>query len=98
MAVRVDPDEHVNLAVASLLSTGLTVITTNSEQLAQAMGSQAEALTWAAGPGPWIPPAGHPREQHSRTERLGMPDQPGIPRQILSAPDVPVTRAGGVFR
>jgi 3',5'-cyclic AMP phosphodiesterase CpdA len=41
---------------------------------------------------------GYPREWRLRTERPGIPDQPGIPRQILPAPDSPSPRAAGVFR
>jgi 3',5'-cyclic AMP phosphodiesterase CpdA len=41
---------------------------------------------------------GYPREWHLKTERSRIPDQPGIPRQILPVPDVPQPRATGVFR
>ncbi len=37
MAVRSGPAERVNLSVSALLSMGLTLVTTISEQLAQAM-------------------------------------------------------------
>ena len=41
---------------------------------------------------------GYPREWRLRTERPGIPDQPGIARQILPAPDAPEPSAAGVFR
>ena len=58
MAVRSGPDERMNLFVSALLTMGLTLVTTISEQLAQAMDGQAEALAHAqaAGPEPWVLP------------------------------------------
>ncbi len=41
---------------------------------------------------------GYPREWRRRTERPSIPDQPGIPRQILPVPDIPEPSAEGVFR
>jgi 3',5'-cyclic AMP phosphodiesterase CpdA len=41
---------------------------------------------------------GYPREWHTRPERPGIPDQPGIPRQILPVPIVPEPSAKGLFR
>jgi hypothetical protein len=41
---------------------------------------------------------GYPREWRRRTERPGIPDQPGIPRQILPVPDTPEPSTDGVFR
>jgi hypothetical protein len=81
MAVRSGPAERVNLSVSALLSMGLTLVTTISEQLAQAMDAQAEALVHAqaASPGPWVlPPAPAPgwRLELSgrRAARLTAPD------------------------
>jgi hypothetical protein len=44
MAVRSGLDERVNLLVTALLSMGLTLVTTISEQLAEAMDGEARAL------------------------------------------------------
>lgn len=41
---------------------------------------------------------GYPREWRLRTERPGVPDHPGIPRQILPVPEIPRPSATGVFR
>jgi 3',5'-cyclic AMP phosphodiesterase CpdA len=41
---------------------------------------------------------GYPREWRRRTQRPGIPDQPGIARQILPVPGIPEPRATGVFR
>ena len=41
---------------------------------------------------------GYPREWRRRTERPDIPDQPGIPRQILPVPDTPEPSTDGVFR
>ena len=41
---------------------------------------------------------GYPREWRLRADRPGIPHQPGIPRQILPVPDIPVPSADGVFR
>src|SRR5579863_8835087 len=40
---------------------------------------------------------GYPREWR-RTKWPGIPDRPGIPRQILPVPDIPEPNAAGVFR
>jgi hypothetical protein len=58
MAVRSSPAGGVNLFVSALLNMGLTLVTTISEQLAQAMDAQAGALAHAqaASPGPWVRP------------------------------------------
>ncbi|HEX3782471.1 MAG TPA: hypothetical protein VHX38_22635 [Pseudonocardiaceae bacterium] len=58
MAVR-GPVEQVNPFFSGLLSLGLTLVTTISEQLAEAMDGQAGALAYAqaAGAGPWVLPA-----------------------------------------
>jgi hypothetical protein len=59
MAVRGGPAERVNLFVSALLSMGLTLVTTISGQLVQAMDGQAEALAHAqaASPEPWVLPS-----------------------------------------
>jgi len=56
MAVRSGPAERVNLPASALLSMGLSLVTTISEQLAQAMDGQAETLAHAqaASPEPWL--------------------------------------------
>jgi hypothetical protein len=56
MAVRSGPAERVNLPASALLRMGLTLVTTISEQLAQAMDGQAETLAHAqaASPEPWL--------------------------------------------
>jgi 3',5'-cyclic AMP phosphodiesterase CpdA len=41
---------------------------------------------------------GYPREWRRRTQHPGIPDQPGIPRQILPVPDTPQPSPDGVFR
>lgn len=41
---------------------------------------------------------GYPREWRRRTQRPGIPDQPGIPRQILPVPDTPEPTPKGTFR
>jgi 3',5'-cyclic AMP phosphodiesterase CpdA len=41
---------------------------------------------------------GYPREWRRRAEHPGIPDQPGIPRQILPVPGIPGPSAQGVFR
>jgi hypothetical protein len=41
---------------------------------------------------------GYPQEWRLRTEWPNIPDQPGIPRQILPVPDIPEPCATGVFR
>jgi hypothetical protein len=58
MAVPSGPAKRVNLSVSALLSMGLTLVTTISEQFAQAMDAQAEALVHAqaASPEPWVLP------------------------------------------
>lgn len=60
MAVRSGPAGRVNLFVSALLGAGMTLVTTISEQLAQAMDGQAEALAHAqaASPEPsWVHPS-----------------------------------------
>jgi hypothetical protein len=52
MVVRGGPAERVNLFVSALLSMGLTLVTTISGQLVQAMDGQAEALAHARRPAP----------------------------------------------
>ena len=81
MAVRSGPAEGVNISVSALLGMGLTLVTTISEQLAQAMDGQAGALVHAqaASPEPWVlPPAPAPgwRLELSarRAARLTAPD------------------------
>jgi hypothetical protein len=81
MAVRSGPAERVNLTVSALPSMSLTLVTTISEQLAQAMDAQAGALAHAqaASPGRWVlPPASAPgwRLELSarRAARLTAPD------------------------
>jgi hypothetical protein len=81
MTVRSGAAEGVNLFVSALLSMGLTLVTTISEQLAQAMDGQAEALAHAqaASSEPWVlPPAPAPgwRLELSarRAARLTAPD------------------------
>jgi hypothetical protein len=81
MTMRSGPAERVNPFVSALLSTGLTLVTTISEQLAQAMDGQAGALAHAqaASPEPWVlPPAPAPgwRLELSarRAARLTAPD------------------------
>jgi hypothetical protein len=60
MIVRSGPAERVNPFVSTLLGMGLTLVTTISEQLAQAMDGQAGALAHAqaAGPEPSVLPPG----------------------------------------
>jgi 3',5'-cyclic AMP phosphodiesterase CpdA len=41
---------------------------------------------------------GYPREWLQRPQRPGIPDRPGLPRQILPAPDTPEPSVEGVFR
>jgi 3',5'-cyclic AMP phosphodiesterase CpdA len=41
---------------------------------------------------------GYPREWRRRAQHPGIPDQPGIPRQILPVPDTPQPSSDGVFR
>ncbi len=41
---------------------------------------------------------GYPREWRRRAQHPGIPDQPGIPRQILPVPEIPEPSADGVFR
>jgi len=81
MTVRSGSAERVNLFVSALQSMGLTLVTTISEQLAQAMDAQAEALVHAhaASPEPWVlPPAPAPgwrlELSDRRAARLTAPD------------------------
>lgn len=77
MAVRSGPAEHVNLFVPALLSMGLTMVTTISEQLALAMDGQAAALAraQAASPEPWVLATGWRLELSAhRATRLNAPD------------------------
>jgi hypothetical protein len=81
MAVRSGPAGRANLFASALLSMGLTLVTTISEQLAQAMDAQAEALAHAqaASPGPWVlPPVPAPgwrlELSDRRAARLTAPD------------------------
>ncbi len=63
MTVRSGSAGRVNLFVSALLGMGLTLVTTISEHLAQAMDAQAGALAHAqaASPGSWVfPPAPAP--------------------------------------
>ena len=76
-----DSTERVDPFVSALLSMGLTLVTTISKQLAQAMDAQAQALALAqaASPEPWVlPPAQAPgwRLELSarRAARLTAPD------------------------
>ena len=85
MAMRSVLAGRVNLSVSALLSMGLTLVTTISEQLAQAMDGQAEALAHAqaAGPAPWVlPPAPAPgwrlELSDGRAARLTAPDGSAI--------------------
>ena len=85
MTVRSGPSEPMNLSVSALLSMGLTLVTTISEQLAQAMDGQAQALAHAqaARPGPLAPPPapapGWRLELSARrAARLTAPDGPVI--------------------
>jgi hypothetical protein len=73
MAVRGGPDERVTRTVSDLLNSGLTPITTISQQLADALDNQP------ADPEPWdIPPATGWRFElsGSRITRLTAPDGP----------------------
>lgn len=79
MAVRGAPDERVTLFYSALLSMGLTLVTTISEQLAEAIDGPGEALAHAhaAGPEPWdLPLAPGWRLELSalRSARLTAPD------------------------
>ena len=85
MTVRSGPSEPMNLSVSALLSMGLTLVTTISEQLAEAMDGQAQALAHAqaARPGPLVPPPapapGWRLELSARrAARLTAPDGPVI--------------------
>ena len=81
MTVRSGPAEGVDLSVAALLGMGLTLVTTISEHLAQAMDGHAGVLAHAqaASSEPWVfPPAPAPgwRLELSarRAARLTAPD------------------------
>jgi hypothetical protein len=90
MAVRSGPAERVNQSVSALLSMGLTLVTTISEQLALAMDAQAEALAHAqaASPEPWVlPPA------PARGWRLELS---GRRVARLTAPDGSIIYGGGI--
>jgi len=73
MAVRSGPDERVTLDISALLSMGMTLVTTISEQLAEALDGQTEGTS----PGPWaLPQATGWRFELSgrRVARLTAPD------------------------
>ena len=91
MAVRGGPDEDVTRAISALRNSGLTPITTISQQLADAVDDQP------GDPGPWdIPPAAGWRFELSgrRIQRLTAPDgsliwgqdrdQPGRWRMLIT--------------
>jgi hypothetical protein len=62
LTVRSGPADRANPSFSALLGMGLTLVTTISEQFAQAMDGQAGALAYAqalsharvASPGPWV--------------------------------------------
>jgi hypothetical protein len=91
MAVRGGPDEHVTRSISALLNSGLTPVTTISQQLADALDNQP------GDPEPWdIPPAAGWRFELSgrHIQRLTAPDgsliwgqhhdQPGRWRMLIT--------------